>query len=298
MEIRNLATFLKVTELKSFSRAAEALDYSQSAVTVQIQQLEKELGVQLFDRIGKNVTITQYGHDFIAYARDAVAAMSRAASFAACDAELSGTVRVGTLDSLLTASFSEIVPNFHARFPRVLARLHTDTISSLMDKLMKNELDLIYTLDAQLTDPQLVRLFEAEEDIVLVTNVENPLAARRSVRLADLVDSPFLLMNRANAYRALFDHELARQNLSISPFLELESDVLALKLIRENPVYISVLPRYTVKRSIHERSLAILSVEDCTMRQWRQVVYHKNKVITPQIQGMLDVIVQTAQKPF
>ena len=53
MEVRNLVTFLKVTELKSFSRAAEALDYSQSAVTVQIQQLERELGVQLFDRIGK-----------------------------------------------------------------------------------------------------------------------------------------------------------------------------------------------------------------------------------------------------
>ena len=55
MEVRNLVTFLKVTELKSFSRAAEALDYSQSAVTVQIQQLERELGVQLFDRIGKTV---------------------------------------------------------------------------------------------------------------------------------------------------------------------------------------------------------------------------------------------------
>ena len=53
MEIRNLVTFLKVTELNSFSKAAEALDYSQSAVTVQIQQLERELGVQLFDRIGK-----------------------------------------------------------------------------------------------------------------------------------------------------------------------------------------------------------------------------------------------------
>ena len=75
MEIRNLTTFLKVTELKSFSKAAEALDYSQSAVTVQIQQLERELGVQLFDRIGKNVSITQYGKDFVSYARDVVSAV-------------------------------------------------------------------------------------------------------------------------------------------------------------------------------------------------------------------------------
>ena len=80
MEIRNLVTFLKVTELNSFSKAAEALDYSQSAVTVQIQQLERELGVRLFDRIGKNVSITQYGKDFVSYARDVVPAISSAPS--------------------------------------------------------------------------------------------------------------------------------------------------------------------------------------------------------------------------
>ena len=84
MEIRNLVTFLKVTELNSFSKAAEALDYSQSAVTVQIQQLERELGVRLFDRIGKNVSITQYGKNFISYARDIVSAVARAQVFREC----------------------------------------------------------------------------------------------------------------------------------------------------------------------------------------------------------------------
>ena len=134
MEIRNLATFLKVTELKSFSKAAEALDYSQSAVTVQIQQLERELGVQLFDRIGKSVSITQYG-------RDVLGAVSRATSFAAANNELTGTVRVGTLDSLMTASFADIVPAFHRRFPRVLANIHGDSVTRLKELLIKNELE-------------------------------------------------------------------------------------------------------------------------------------------------------------
>ena len=97
MEIRNLSTFLKVTELQNFSKAAETLGYSQSAVTVQIQQLEKELGVKLFDRIGKNVSITQYGREFIAYARDVVAAVSRASSFATVRENLTGQIKVGTL---------------------------------------------------------------------------------------------------------------------------------------------------------------------------------------------------------
>ncbi len=298
MEIRNLTTFLKVTELKSFSKAAEALDYSQSAVTVQIQQLERELGVQLFDRIGKNVSITQYGRDFIAYARDVVSAVSRASAFATASADLTGTVRVGTLDSLMTASFSDIIPVFHKRFPRVLANIHGDSVTRLKELLVKNELDVIYTLDEQLQDPQFVKVFEAEEEIVIVTNAANPLAKREGLKLVDLVGHPFLLMNRNNAYRDQFDRELVRQGLNIEPFCELESDILALRLISENPDYLSVLPRYTVQKSIHEQQLAIVSVEDCKMRQWRQLLYHKNKVLTPQIQGMLDTIVETAKKPF
>ncbi len=298
MEIRNLVTFLKVTELQSFSRAAEALDYSQSAVTVQIQQLERELNVQLFDRIGKTVTITQYGKDFVAYARDVVSAVARASSFACDNTDLTGTVRVGTLNSMLTASFSDIVPLFHDRFPRVLAQLHADNISSLKEMLIKNELDLIYTLDEQLLDTQFVKVFEAEEDVVVVTNDENPLVNQPVVHLSDLVGRPFILMNRSNAYRDIFDRELARQNLTIQPFLELEDDVLILRLISENPTYLSVLPRYTVNKSIHEKELAIIPVADCTMRQWRQVLYHKNKVVTPKIQGMLDTITEVAAKPL
>ena len=81
MELRLLTTFLKVAQLQSFSKAAESLGYSQSAVTVQVQQLENELGVRLFDRIGKTVSITHYGQEFIPYARDVVSAAARAVSF-------------------------------------------------------------------------------------------------------------------------------------------------------------------------------------------------------------------------
>ena len=80
MELRNITTFLRVAELQNFSQAAENLGYSQSAVTVQIRQLENELGVRLFDRIGKNIVITQYGKEFMTYAGEVLAAAARAAA--------------------------------------------------------------------------------------------------------------------------------------------------------------------------------------------------------------------------
>ena len=59
MEIRNLMTFLRVVELQNFTRAAEQLGYCQSTVTIQIQQLEQELNVKLFERIGKKISVTE-----------------------------------------------------------------------------------------------------------------------------------------------------------------------------------------------------------------------------------------------
>lgn len=68
MEIRNLITFLRVVELQNFTRAAEQLGYSQSTVTVQIQQLEQELNIKLFERIGKQISVTEKGWEVFQYA--------------------------------------------------------------------------------------------------------------------------------------------------------------------------------------------------------------------------------------
>ena len=294
MEIRNLVTFLKVTELLSFSKAAEALDYSQSAVTVQIQQLEQELGIKLFDRIGKKISITQYGLDFIPYARDAISAASTAAHFAARDCDLTGTIRIGFEDTLLRATLTDIIPAYHKRFPRVIVRTSIGSNHQLKQALAQNQLDLVYTLDTQVSDEQFHKIFEIKENICIIANRENPLTKKKNVQLADLVEHPFILMSPCNPYRDLFDNALAQQRLCVQPFLELDSDVIALRLVATNPEYMTILPRFTLLRSKNADRLTALDVADFRLYQWRQLLHHKNKVITPQLQGMLDTITQTS----
>ena len=72
MELRNIKSFIKVAEFENFSKAAEVLGYAQSTITLQIQQLEQELGVNLFDRIGKRVLLSEKGRAFLSYANDMV----------------------------------------------------------------------------------------------------------------------------------------------------------------------------------------------------------------------------------
>ena len=295
--LKDMEYVYAVYEEQSFSKAAESLGYSQSAVTVQVQQLENELGVRLFDRIGKTVSITHYGQEFIPYARDVVSAAARAVSFTVEERDLTGTLRIGTIESIMTASFGEILPLYHEHCPHVNTQLVEGDTKTLSDMLMHNEVDLIYTLDDMGYDAQRIKLFECPQEIVIVASPKHPFAAAKQLKLADLVNEPFVLMPQFNSYRHQFDMELAHQKLSIRPFLELESTSMVMQLLEHNP-YLSVLPRYTAKMSIHKGNLAIIPVADCQMSQWRQVLYHRNKVITPQIQGMLDVILEVAKKPF
>ncbi|MEA4964532.1 MAG: LysR family transcriptional regulator [Oscillospiraceae bacterium] len=289
MELRNLTTFMKVAELQNFSQAAEELGYSQSAITVQIRQLENELGVRLFDRIGKNIVITQYGTEFMTYASEVLAAAGRAAAFACKNDTLKGSVCVGTVESMMTGVFSRIIPLFHGRFPLVDAILVDESVEALKERLDRNTVDLILTLDHPLADSRWVKLFEKKEEIVLVANPHHPLACKSRVYLENLAGEDFILMPPKNSYRDLFDTELARRNIGVAPFLELESTYTAIRLLREN-LYLSVLPRYAVQNWVDGGQIVILPIEDCKMYEYMQLLHHKNKVITPQISGMLTTI--------
>lgn len=142
MELRNINTFLKVAATQNFSKAAEQLGYSQSAVTIQIRQLEKELGISLFERIGKRVYLTERGAEFTSYANEIMRVTSRASLFAKDKKEVSGTIRIGGVESVCTALLPELLLSFHKQYPKVktvikswltLQVLGTDLIGSAIE---------------------------------------------------------------------------------------------------------------------------------------------------------------------
>ena len=111
MELRQLATFIRVAQFKSFSRAAESLGYSQSAVTVQIRQLEEELDTRLFDRMGKRIALTDTGERFFSHACDVMNQVNQARMSVTSTAELHGSLHIcmsQTADS--AASVPQIQP--------------------------------------------------------------------------------------------------------------------------------------------------------------------------------------------
>ncbi|MBR4169066.1 MAG: LysR family transcriptional regulator, partial [Lachnospiraceae bacterium] len=109
MEIRQLITFIRVVQFQSFSKAAESLGYSQSAVTIQIKNLEQDLNTHLFDRIGKRVSLTPQGEKFLTYAYNIINEMNHAKVALDDKKELTGSLKIGTVESLCFTKFPQIL---------------------------------------------------------------------------------------------------------------------------------------------------------------------------------------------
>ena len=117
MELQTIETFLKVAASQNLSRTAVQLGYSQSALTVQIQKLEKELGVSLFERIGKRIYLTEQGSAFVPYANEILKATQAALSFSQGAETPRGVLRIGGVESICTAQLPELLLEFYRLCP-------------------------------------------------------------------------------------------------------------------------------------------------------------------------------------
>jgi len=144
MDLRYIQTFIRVAELGSFTKAANELGFVQSAVTMQIQQLEKELGYPLFDRIGKRISLTAMGVEFVNYAYKITKTMQEASNMGKNTKDIRGTLRVGVLESLLFGNMLQILPTFKDTYKNVDIHLKMGQASELLQQLKKNQLDMVY----------------------------------------------------------------------------------------------------------------------------------------------------------
>ena len=136
MEIRQLMTFIRVVQFQSFTKAAQSLGYSQSAVTIQIKNLEHELGTHLLDRIGRQVSLTPQGERFLDYAYNIVNEMNRARMELNENKELTGSLRIGTVESLCFSKLPPVLAEMHGRYPDVALQIKATSPEDALEMIM------------------------------------------------------------------------------------------------------------------------------------------------------------------
>lgn len=289
MELRNINTFLKVAGTQNFSRAAEQLGYSQSAVTVQIKQLEQELQVQLFERIGKRVFLTEKGQEFIAYANEIMRVTEQAKNFPVQSSDLEGTLAIGGVESICTAIFPELLLKFYERCPKVQVTIRSGTTEELMEMGKGNEIDLIYTLDRRVAEREWVRAAVTEEEIVFVTLADEKNTVPCRMPIGELVKRPFLLTERGAAYRYELECLLAEKNLEIEPVLEIGNTETIINLLKKG-MGVSFLPKFTVQEELDRSVLSRIYTDLPGVTMYGQLLYHKNKWVTEQMRAFAGLV--------
>ena len=290
MELRNVISFLRVAELHSFSKAAAQLGYSQATITVQIKQLEQELNTTLFDRIGRQIRLTEHGEQFVPYASALLKAAQDANNFLALDSAPSGKLRLATCESLFADVMPPILLNFARKYPQVETSVHTDAqITDLFQMLHRNEVDILFFMDKQINSTDWIKVLEHPFPVVFVASTAHPLAKESNISMERLLQEPMLLTTKDVSYRYELDQILAAKGLSPRPVLEAGDTAVLAKMLLQSKAS-SFLPRFTVQEYIDSGKLCVLNTEVPQVEIWGQLVYHKNKWLTKQMTCFLDLM--------
>lgn len=287
MDMRNMRTFLYVAELSSFTRAAEALSYSQSTVSFQIKQLERELDVRLFDRVNHTVILTAKGREVLRYAQQIHQLEHELEQTLHAETNVSGHVRLASAYSLCPMLLGKDFAAFMQKHPGITLKITTTETKEMFRMLNHNEADLVLTLDSHIYHAEYVIAQEEKIGTHFVARPDNPLAGRETLSVRELIGQPFLLTERGMSYRRLMDEALAAQSLEVEPILEIGSTEQLCELAAQG-VGISFLPDHATEAAVRDGRLAYLPVADFKIEIWKQLLYHRNKWISPAMQLVME----------
>ena len=287
MDIKGLTIFMEVAELGSFTKVGEKLGYSQPTISFQIKQLEKELGVSLFDRIGHTVSLTDAGRDALRYAQHICHLSQEMLLDTSGHREPAGILRLGMPDSLCEPLIAGHFRAFRNHYPKISLQIFTGDTEHLLGYLDHNEADLILTMDDHLYNPNYVIVDEEAIDVHFVVSPENVLVQKDSVTIEELLQHPFLLTEKGMSYRRLLDERLARASMEIQPVLETGRADLICALAEEN-AGVAFLPDYVTADSVLKGKLVRLHVQDFRVVVWKQLLYRREKWVSLPMQAMID----------
>ena len=289
MELRNLITFIHVSELGSFTKAAEQLGYSQSTVSFQIKQLEDELDCLLFERINHTITLTERGRELVTYAHQVRTLTEEFKEGFVKGEERAGHIHIVTPDSVCDEMINSRYIDFHMKHPLISIKFTTADTSVMFDMLDHNEADAIITLDSHSYRNDYVIAKEQSLPMHFVASTKSKFATKRGLKIADIVGEPFILTEYGQGYRRVFDKELAKKSLEITPVLEIGRTDIITKIIAKSDM-ISFLPDFVTKELVEKNELCYLDVRDIKVDIWKQLIYHKNKWLSKSLKTVIEYI--------
>lgn len=295
LNLHQLATFQVVAKHCSYVRAAEELHFSQPAVSAQIRQLERTLGVKLFDQIGRKTHLTQAGEELYLYSQKIFSLIDEAVeTLEALRSPHYGRLSVGADTTVGSYVIPGLIGKFHQIYPEVEITLDVVNRAALIDALVNNRIDMAVIGKVPNDIPVVIEPF-APNELILIAAPSHRLAGLKGVPLTELAREHFLLREVGSGTRAALETLLQEADIPLQVCMQVGNNS-AIKQGVAAGLGIALISRVAIDMELETNRLAILDVEGFPiMRQWR-LVHLKEKSLSATARAFKSFLLQHADR--
>jgi DNA-binding transcriptional LysR family regulator len=293
MNLNHLALFHAVAREGSVSGGARAVYVSQSAVSKQLGEFERALGVPLFDRLPRGVRLTEAGHLLQGYASRLFALEAEAEQALAELQRLArGRLRLGASRTIGGYLLPEVLAAFRAAHAGVEVALHVDNSQVIEQRLLAGELDIGFAEGVAGVDGLDYRVF-ADDELVLIAAPDHPLLAHAPIAPAGLRDLPLLMHEPGSGTRAVTERALAARDLHLRPVMTLASTEAIKRTVAAGSA-VAFLSAYAIRSEVRAGFLQVLPVAGLTISRPLYQVTLASAWRSPAAQQFLDLLTPPA----
>lgn len=289
MNTRSFVTFKTILETGSFQKAANKLNYTQSTITFQIKQLEDELALKLFEKIGRKMVLTQAGRDILPYVDTILQGVEQIENYGKSLSEITGSLKIAIPDSILIYQMQPFIQAFLHEAPGVQLIIHSLQSGEVNQSVLNGTDDIGVNCEK----------FSYPESIVhKKLGTYNALLIAAPYTKSSLLDfitpnqrKPFsLICNEPDGYYQLdMDQYLAKKDIIVYPYMKVQS-IEAVKQCVMNHLGMAVVPAYLVVNELKNGSLIQAKTELDEKIYHSVYLYHKNKWISPQMELAFELL--------
>lgn len=289
MNTKSLVTFKTILEVGSFQKAADKLGYTQSTVTFQIKQLEEELTLKLFEKIGRRMKLTQAGKDIMPYIDLILQGTEQIGNYGKSLSEISGSLKLAIPDSILIYNMQPFMQAFTHEAPNVQLVVNSIQSGEINQAVADGTADIGINCEKDSYPDSVIHKKLGKYKAVLVAS---PFANNN---LLDFITphqrKPLsLICNEPDGYYQLdMDKYLSEKDILLNPPMKVQS-IEAVKRCVMNNLGIAVVPTYSIGEELKNGSLMPIKTELDKKTYDSFYIYHKNKWISPQMELALDLL--------
>ena len=286
--LQQLRLFEAVTRHRSYTRAAEEMHLTQPAISIQLKRLEQQVGLPLFETVGKKIFPTTAGDTMYAAACDI---LGRVAELKDAVETLKGEVKGGLQVSLVTTSkyfMPHLLGDFLNQYADVEPKLTFTNREQVLQRLYHNEDDFVVM--GQVPDDEKLVAFPFLENILVpISHPNNPITKKKKLNLDDLLQERFLEREEGSGTRKALDRLIEGKGLQFEPYMELGSSE-AIKQGVMAGLGVAVLSLHSIELELAANKLVILDVEGFPIKRPWYAVHLKGKKLSLVARTFLDYI--------